>query len=67
MDLVEDYPAKIAELLIEGKVDIGLVPVAVIPKLKEWHIVTDYCIGSEGAVASVCLFSDVPVWDIEKV
>lgn len=67
IDLIEDYPAKIAQLLIDGQVDIGLIPVAVIPKLKEWHIVTDYCIGAEGAVASVCLFSEVPIWEIEKV
>lgn len=67
IDLIEDYPAKIAQLLIDGEVDMGLIPVAVIPKLKEHHIVTDYCIGANGAVASVCLFSNVPVWEIEKV
>ena len=67
MDLIEDYPAKIAQMLIDGEVDLGLIPVAVLPKLKEYHIVTDYCIGSDGAVASVCLFSDVPIWEIEKV
>lgn len=67
LDLIEDYPAKIAQYLIDGTIDLGLVPVAVIPKLKEWHIVTDYCIGCDGPVASVCLFSEVPVWEIEKV
>lgn len=67
IELIEDYPAKIAQLLMEGKVDLGLIPVAVIPKLGEWHIITDYCIGSDGPVASVCIFSEVPVWEIEKV
>jgi chorismate dehydratase len=67
IELLEDYPAKIAQLLIEDKIDMGLIPVAVIPKLKEWHIVGDYCIGSDGPVASVCIFSDVPIWEIEKV
>ncbi|HUQ96896.1 MAG TPA: menaquinone biosynthesis protein, partial [Chitinophagaceae bacterium] len=67
MDLIEDYPAKIAQLLIENKVDVGLVPVAIIPKLKDWHIITDYCIGADGAVASVCIFSEVPIWEVEKV
>lgn len=67
IELIEDYPSKIAQLLIDGQLDIGLVPVAVIPKLREWHIVTDYCIGCDGPVASVCLFSEVPVWEIEKV
>lgn len=67
MDLIEDYPAKIAQLLIDGTVDVGLIPVAVIPKLKEWHIVGDYGIAADGAVASVCLFSDVPIAQIENV
>ena len=65
--LVEDYPSKIAGLLTEGKIDIGLVPVSVIPALPEYHIETGYCIGCNGAVASVCLFSEVPVEEIEEV
>ncbi len=67
MDLVEDYPARIASKLLYNEIDIGLVPVAIIPKLKEHHIITDYCIGAEGPVASVALFSDVPLEKIEKV
>ena len=60
MELIEDYPSHIAQLLIDDKIDLGLIPVAVIPALKEYHIITDYCIGANGAVASVCLFSQVP-------
>ncbi len=67
IELVEDYPAKIADQLIDGSVDVGLVPVAIIPRLPEWHLVTDYCIGSEGAVASVCIFSEAPMAEIETV
>lgn len=67
MELIGDYPANIARLLLEGKIDMGLVPVAVIPQLKEYHINTDYCIGCDGPVASVCLFSEVPVEQIDTV
>jgi chorismate dehydratase len=67
IELVEDYPAKIAAMLIDGTIDVGLAPVAVIPKLNEWHIVSDYCIGANGDVASVCLFSEVQIDKIEKV
>ncbi len=67
IELVPDYPANIAALLIENKIDAGLVPVAVIPRLKESYIITDYCIGAEGPVASVCLLSDVPLTEIKKV
>jgi chorismate dehydratase len=54
-------------MLIDDLIDVGLVPVAVIPQLKEWHIVTDFCIGSEGAVGSVCIFSEVPMEEIKRV
>lgn len=67
MELIEEYPAKIGGMLIEGSIDVGLVPVAVIPKMKEWHIISDYCIGATSDVASVCLFSEVPVEQIETV
>jgi chorismate dehydratase len=67
INLIEGHPARVAHLLIAGEVDLGLIPVAVLPKLNEKFIVTDYCIGCNGPVASVCIFSDVPVWEIEKV
>lgn len=62
-----DFPSRIAEQLKNGEVDLALIPVAVIPQLKDYHIVSDYCIGAEGPVASVCLFSDVPLQEIERV
>ena len=67
MEIVEEYPAKIAAMLLDNEIDVGLVPVAIIPKLKEHYIISDYCIGAESAVASVCLFSEVPLEKIEKV
>ncbi|MEJ7913649.1 MAG: menaquinone biosynthesis protein [Chitinophagaceae bacterium] len=65
--LLEAYPSEVAQLLIDGKVDVGLVPVAVIPQLKESHIISDYCIASDGPVASVCIFSDVPMEQVERI
>ena len=65
--LTMDYPAKVAQQLVDGTIDMGLVPVAIIPKLKEHYIIGDYGIGTEGEVASVCLFSDVPLEQVEKM
>jgi chorismate dehydratase len=67
MELLEDYPAKVAQMLLKNEIDVGLIPVAVIPKLKEHYIITDYCIGAEKEVASVCLFSEVDLHKIQKV
>ncbi len=67
VELITDFPASIADMLISDEVDVALVPVATIPMLKEHYIITDYCIGTEGEVASVCLFSDVPLDEIEII
>ncbi len=67
MELTEDYPAKVAEQLLNDEIDIGLVPVAIIPRIKQHFIVSDYCIGAEGEVATVSLFSDVPIDEVKKV
>ena len=67
IELVTDFPASIADMLIRDEVDISLVPVATIPSLNEYHIITDYCIGTTGEVASVCLFSDVPLEEIKTI
>lgn len=67
IELVIDYPANIASLLEQNKIDVGLVPVAVIPSLQKYYLVSDYCIGCDGKVASVCLFSDVALHEIETI
>jgi chorismate dehydratase len=67
LELTVDYPAKVAQMLLDDSIDIGLIPVAVISKLKEHYITSDYCIGCNGAVASVCLFSEVPLREITSI
>jgi chorismate dehydratase len=67
IELVEEYPSRVAEMLLNDEIDVGLVPVAIIPQLKEAHIITDYCIGTEGEVASVALFSEVPMEQVTTV
>jgi chorismate dehydratase len=67
IDLQLDIPSVCAQKLIDGKVDIGLIPVAVLPQLKEKYIISDYCIGAEGKVASVMLYSNVPLHEITKI
>lgn len=67
IDLSTDYPSAVAGRLLEGSIDIGLVPVAIIPEMPEYYIDADFCIGATGPVASVSLFSQVPVAQIETV
>jgi len=67
IELIPDYPANLAKDLLDGTIDIGLVPVAVVPQLTQWWLMGDYCIGCEGPVASVCIFSDVPIENVRRV
>lgn len=67
IDLLIDYPAHIAQKLISNEIDVGLVPVAIIPELKQYSIISDYCIACDGSVASVCLFSEVPLDEITAI
>ncbi len=60
-------PSICAEKLIKNEVDLGLIPVAVLPKLKKYYIVSDYCIGAKDKVDSVFLFSEVPLNKINNI
>ena len=67
--ITEDIPSVCADKLLGGEADLGLVPVAMLPLLQEkgGSIVTDYCIAAEDKVASVMLFSEVPVSEIQAI
>lgn len=67
IDLSLDIPSDCAARLIDGQVDVGLIPVAAIPHVPNANIIASYCIGSVGAVNSVFIFSNVPVEDIRTV
>lgn len=76
-------PALCAVDAIAGETDIALIPVAAIPLIPGFsalsdaagtssaaytpQIITDYCIGAEGAVDTVVLLSDTPLADIRRV
>lgn len=67
IDLQYDNPSVCAQKVIEGKVDIGLIPVAVLPALKDCYIISKYCLGSNGQVDTVKLYSAVPLEKIEHI
>jgi chorismate dehydratase len=61
IELSLDSPNDCAQKLIDDVVDIGLIPVAATLNLPGWEIVSDYCIGSVGAVNSVFVFSNCDI------
>ena len=61
IDLQLDIPSECARKLAVGEVDLGLVPVAILPELDNANIISNYCIGTVGAVKTVCVFSQCPI------
>jgi chorismate dehydratase len=61
-----DVPAQCAALLHENRIDIGLIP-AVEYLRGDYRIVPEIAIGSDGAVASVAIFSRVPPAEIRTL
>lgn len=67
IELSLDTPTDCALKLKENKADIGLIPVAAIPDMKESFIITDFCISASGNVNSVLLLSEVPLKKIKII
>jgi len=67
VELSLDIPSRCAQKLVNNEADIGLVPVACLPLISNYKIISNYCIGAVGKVASVNLYSDVPLTEIEEI
>jgi chorismate dehydratase len=66
-NITTDVPAICAQKLLNNEVDIGLVPVAIIPQLNSYRIISDYCIGAIGKVHTVLLLSKIPLPEIKNI
>lgn len=67
IDLSLDIPSDCAYKLINNQVDIGLVPVAALLDIPNYSIISNYCIGANGPVDSVFIFSDKPIEEINTI
>lgn len=65
-DVRFDVPAKCAELLHEGKVDLGLIP-AIEYLRGDYAIVPDVSIASDGEVATVAIFTRKPIGEVQTI
>src|SRR5204863_5570911 len=62
-----DVPSVCARLLDEGDVDLGMVPSIAYLNRPGDRIVPGICIGSDGPVASVALYSREPIGESRSV
>jgi chorismate dehydratase len=66
-EIVYENPSRLSTLLLEKKVDLGLIPVAELLKRDIYRIVPNLSISSRGEVASVVLLSKKSVAEIKTV
>ncbi len=59
-----NIPSVCAQKMVSGEIDLGLIPIAAIPEIPNARIISDYCIGAEGAVKTVCIYSQVPIEEV---
>lgn len=67
IDLEVCHPSECADRLIAGKTDLGLIPVAMIAGMKEYHLVGDYCLSTNGEVRTVLLVSNTPFEEVTTI
>ena len=66
-----DVPSRVATLLSEGELDVGLIPIIEYFRAKpsgtDYCVLPDISIASHGSVKSIQLFSRVPISDIRCI
>ena len=67
VSLSEWFPSAMRRQLVEGKIDLALMPVAELLSLPQCKIVSNCCIACNGAVRSVLLFSRKPIEQIQSI
>jgi chorismate dehydratase len=67
VDVVLAHPARCADLLQRGEVDIALCPVGALPGLGKYHVISDYCIGCDGPVRTVSIYSHKPLEELTHI
>jgi chorismate dehydratase len=67
IDLEVCHPSECADRLLTGKTDLGLIPVAMIANMDEYHLVGDYCLSTNGEVRTVLLVSNTPFEEISTI
>ncbi len=60
-------PARVAEMLAAGEVDVGLIPTIEYQRIPDLEIVPAACVAARDAVRSVLLVSKVPYGEIRRL
>ncbi len=67
LEIVFDYPSRLADALCGGKLDVAMIPSIEYARHPGFSIISDACIACDGPVRSVKLYGRVPVEDVQTL
>jgi len=67
IELVTAHPADCAAMFERREADIGLIPVGALKDMQDYRIISEYCIGCDGEVRTVCIMSQKPIDLCKKI
>ncbi|HMP30130.1 MAG TPA: menaquinone biosynthesis protein [Saprospiraceae bacterium] len=67
LDLILAAPSQCASLFSTNQVDIALVPVGALSEMEEYEFLSDTCIGCNGEVYTVAIFSNQPLESCDQI
>jgi len=67
IELSLDVPSVSSRKLKDGSCDLGLIPIGALHELSYYEILPGYCVGAEGKVRTVRLFSEAPLKGIKRI
>ncbi len=66
-ELVFDTPARLADRLARGELDVAMVPSVEVARHPGWRVVPGAAIASDGAVGTVLVVSTVPLKEVRRL
>ncbi|MBK9272157.1 MAG: menaquinone biosynthesis protein [Saprospiraceae bacterium] len=66
-EIIRANPSDCAKIFFSNNADIALLPVGALVENDKFQIITNYCIGCDGPVRTVCLFSNIPFSDVRTI
>jgi chorismate dehydratase len=67
LEIVTDYPSRLADALAAGELDVAMIPSIEYARHPEFSVVSDACIACDGPVRSVRVYGRVPVEDVHTL
>lgn len=67
IEITKDIPSECAYKLANGLAEVGIVPVGSLDDYPEYQVISRYCIGTQGGVDSVFIFSHKPIEDVKTI